>query len=129
MPAFLTDVHAHLAPINVNRINSISGVEWNAQNNALIVDGHKVGISNLFSPPKLLEWLDRYNIDKALVSIPPPLYRQQLSATDSAEWSQYLNDELLVIKQASNGKLGALIYLFHLYRNILILSFNSFITY
>ena len=111
MPAFSTDVHAHLAPINVNRINLISGVEWNAQNNSLIVDGHKVGISNLFSPSKLLEWLDQNNIDKALVSIPPPLYRQQLSATDSTNWSQYLNDELLAIKQASNGKLGALIYL------------------
>ena len=52
MPAFSTDVHAHLAPINVNRINLISGVEWNAQNNSLIVDGHKVGLSNLFSPSK-----------------------------------------------------------------------------
>ena len=105
------DVHAHLAPIHVERLQSFADVAWNDQNKTLTVDGHKLGIANLFSPQKLMEWLDQNKIDKALVSIPPPLYRQHLPAMQAAQWSHYLNDELLSIKQASHGKLGALLFL------------------
>lgn len=104
------DVHTHLAPINAARLATLPGVQWKAEDEALVLDGHRVGIKDLFHPERLIAWMDRHAVRRALVSIPPPLYRQQLPADEAAQWVSYVNDELLAITQASQGRLGALRY-------------------
>lgn len=105
------DVHTHLAPINAARLAGLRGVAWNAQDEALTLDGLRVGMKDLFHPERLLAWMDRHRIARALVSIPPPLYRQGLAAKDALGWTRYVNEELLAITEASGGRLGALCYL------------------
>lgn len=105
------DVHTHLAPINAQAIESIPGVTWDSVNEALTLDGHRIGIRDLFHAERLIARMDKHHIRRALVSIPPPLYRQHLSADQALVWTRYLNDELLKITEQSDGRLGALYYL------------------
>lgn len=105
------DVHTHLAPINAARLANFPGVQWVGDQKVLLVDGHRVGVRALFEPERLIEWMDKHSIRRALVSVPPPLYRQHLSEADSVEWARYLNEGLLAVCAASGGRLGALLYL------------------
>lgn len=105
------DVHTHLAPINAALLNRLGGVHWNAEGEALVLDGHRIGIKDLFHPERLLERMDLHGVRRALVSIPPPLYRQHLEETDALEWVRYVNRELLAIAEQTNGRLGALFYI------------------
>lgn len=105
------DVHAHLAPINAERLERLNGVEWSEAELKLTLDGHAVGLKDLFLPDRLLSWMDENKIARSLVSIPPPLYRQGLSCTDAYEWALYVNEELLRIAQQHAPRLGALFYI------------------
>ena len=105
------DIHTHLVPINKERLAGFARVEWRAEEEALMLDGHKAGVKSLFHPEKLIAWMDLRGVKRALVSVPPPVYRQQLPATEALEWVRYLNEELLALAEASNGRFGALYYL------------------
>lgn len=105
------DVHTHLAPINAHRLERMAGIEWLSSEQVLVVDGHRVGVKALFDPRRLIAWLDTNSIQRAFVSIPPPLYRQDLLADAALEWVRYLNEELLAICSTSDGRLSALCYL------------------
>lgn len=105
------DVHTHLVPINASRLADLPGVEWKPSEHALVLDGHRVGMRALFEPQRLIDWLDQNDIQRALVSIPPPLYRQHLNEADSLEWVRYVNEELLATCEASGARLSAMMYL------------------
>lgn len=106
----LVDVHAHLAPINASRINELSGVSWTPETQELSLDGAVVGFKDLFFPERLLQWMDEHNVARALVSIPPPLYRQTLSPKASLEWVNYANEALLETCQRYTERLSTLFY-------------------
>jgi len=105
------DVHAHLAPVHANRLRSFEGVAWDEATKRLTVDGHVVGAKDLFHPERLLARMDKDGVRRALVSIPPPLYRQHLESDDALDWVRYLNAALREIAAASEGRLGALFYI------------------
>ena len=105
------DVHAHLVPVLHERLDAIAGVSWNAQRRLLEVDGHTVGIPALYDPDALIAWMDRHQVYKAWVSIPPPLYRQQLDLETARRWVNYLNDGL---EQICASHLERLAPLYHL---------------
>ncbi|WP_423458249.1 amidohydrolase family protein [Ottowia sp. VDI28] len=105
------DVHTHLVPINAGRLQELPGVQWKPEDKALVLDGHKVGMKALFEPERLVAWMDRHDVRRALVSVPPPAYRQNLAPEAALAWVRYLNEELLSVCQASGGRLGALFYL------------------
>ena len=105
------DVHTHLAPIRPDRLATLAGVQWLPDTEVLVLDGHRVGVKDLFHPERLLAWMERHGVERSLVSIPPPLYRQHLDMDSARSWVRYVNDELLVIAQKSQGRLGALRYL------------------
>jgi aminocarboxymuconate-semialdehyde decarboxylase len=105
------DVHSHLAPINPSKLAALAGIEWRAPEQALLVDGHRVGIRDLFHPERLLQRMDEHHVRRALVSIPPPLYRQKLAPQEALAWARYVNEEMLAVAGASAGRLGALFYL------------------
>lgn len=105
------DVHAHLAPVNPPGMAGLAGVEWNAETETLLLDGHRIGIKDLFHVERLLARMDRQGVRRALISIPPPLYRQQLTADGALHWSRYVNSEMRAIAANSAGRLGALFHI------------------
>jgi len=105
------DVHTHLVPIHPARLAGFDQVRWLEDERVLVLDGERLDVPRLFQPDKLVEWMDLRGVRRALVSIPPPVYRQTLDATRARGWVDYLNEELLAITQASHGRLGALYYL------------------
>ncbi|MGJ7498084.1 amidohydrolase family protein [Variovorax sp. RT4R15] len=105
------DVHAHLVPFAADRLAGLPGVGWQSEPPKLIVDGHAIGIANLYFPERLLRWMVDQRVDRALVSVPPPLYRQQLGEGAAEVWAQALNDGLLELTAAHSEHLSALLHL------------------
>jgi aminocarboxymuconate-semialdehyde decarboxylase len=121
----VVDVHTHLAPLLADAAERV-------------IDGEKVGPPSLFSRDALLDYLDTAGIDMALVSVPPPFYRQNRGApnradndgadqngadqngadqngadrdrADAAAWAKTVNDGLLA-RLDSHPRLRALAYL------------------
>src|SRR5262249_37519649 len=105
------DVHAHLVPINPVRLSELPGVHWREPERLLQFHDHAVGIRDLFEPQRLIDWMAPRKVLRALVSVPPPLYRQHLDPIRALEWATYLNEELTQICAAHPDRLGALHYL------------------
>ena len=105
------DVHAHLAPVFPDELAAVEGVTWNSDAKALVIDGHEVGMKPLFDPPALVAWMDRNNVERAWISIPPPLYRAHLQGDEARAWVRYANRGLMKIADAHPGKLAPLPHL------------------
>ncbi|HEY4278557.1 MAG TPA: amidohydrolase family protein [Conexibacter sp.] len=86
------DVHTHLAPRLAD--GAVAGVNATADGR-LDVDGHAVGPGGLYDPDKLVAHLREIDLDAAVVSIPPPFFRQGLDAAGAAAWARAANDGLL----------------------------------
>ncbi len=56
--------------------------------------GHAVGPPDLYRPERLVADLDARDLDRAVVSVPPPFFRQDLDADRAATWVRALNDGL-----------------------------------
>jgi aminocarboxymuconate-semialdehyde decarboxylase len=108
---FALDVHAHLVPVNEPAIGHIAGVEWLGEKGMLSIDGHALGMRDLFHPRRLLSWMDEHHVARALISVPPPAYRQQLGVGEAQSWAQYLNEGLLAIAARYPDRFGALLHL------------------
>lgn len=110
MPRIALDVHAHLAPVIPERLAAMPGVHWQAEPARLTIDGHALGIADLYVPERLLRWMDQHEVDRALISVPPPLYRQHLAIEAAEAWAVYLNDGLLEIASRHADRLQALLH-------------------
>jgi aminocarboxymuconate-semialdehyde decarboxylase len=64
------DVHAHLVPLRADDLQ---------------------GATQLYEPSKLIEWMDRHDVQEAWVSPPPSAYRAQLAEAEAADWARTLN--------------------------------------
>jgi aminocarboxymuconate-semialdehyde decarboxylase len=111
MEKIALDIHTHLIPNDAAALASFAGVSWDAGAEQLTIDGHKLWPRELFHPEALIGWLDRNNIQQAWISIPPPLYRPQLTEEEAARWCDYLNRGLQEIAQRHADRLTALPYL------------------
>ena len=111
MEKILLDVHAHLIPAAETGLAAFEGVVWDEPSGKFAVDGHAVGISSLFKPLDLLEWMDRNQVEHAWISVPPPVYRPQLDRSNAARWVAALNDGLSVIAAAHPLRLTPLFHL------------------
>lgn len=85
------DVHTHLAP-------ELAGVST--------VDGPPA----LADPDRLESHLDKAGLSGAIVSIPPPYYRQNLTGDDAVEWAATANAGLAT-RLAGHPRLRGLAYL------------------
>jgi aminocarboxymuconate-semialdehyde decarboxylase len=83
------DFHTHLAPFAHDQVK---------------------GPPALQRPDGLLEHLEQCGLDRAVVSIPPPFFRQGLDAEEAAEWVRAVNDGLAKVAGA-NEELLPLAYL------------------
>src|SRR4051794_34356380 len=103
------DFHCHLAPRIEDRGSAAFGVSRDDRGHA-IIDGRPVGPAGLYRPDELLAALDACDLEDAVVSIPPPFFRQGLDVEAAAEWVRAVNDGLAAVAQAS-GRLLTLAYL------------------
>jgi aminocarboxymuconate-semialdehyde decarboxylase len=100
------DLHTHLAPA---LDEEQPGVE-RTEDGRLVIDGHRVGLPGLYAPARLAAWLEEHDLDEAIVSIPPPFFRQHLDADAAAGWAQAANSGLLAAT-ADHASLTPLAYL------------------
>lgn len=99
------DLHTHLAP----RIGPVPGVEA-GPGGTLAVDGRPVGPADLYRPDRLVAHLDAVGLDAAVVSVPPPFFRQHLTADAAGSWVRAVNEGLLAAT-AGSDRLACLAYL------------------
>ena len=100
------DLHTHLAPDLARAELPGVGVDGNA----VVLDGNRVGPGDLYRPDRLVAYLDAVGLAEAVVTVPPPFYRPQLTAAESAAWVAALNDGLLR-RIADQPRLTPLAYL------------------
>ncbi|MCP3469051.1 amidohydrolase [Bradyrhizobium sp. CCGUVB1N3] len=105
------DVHAHLIAFDGAPLARFTGVDWDPSARKLVVDGHAIGLANLFNPGALIAWMDEHRVERAWISVPPPVYRQQLAADDAARWAAALNDELIAIARENPDRFAPLLHL------------------
>jgi aminocarboxymuconate-semialdehyde decarboxylase len=105
------DVHAHLIAADGVALSQFDGVSWDAGAQKLTVDGHTIGLKNLFRPADLVDWMDENGIERAWISAPPPVYRPQLAAAEAARWAAALNGELDAIAREHPMRLSPLFHL------------------
>jgi aminocarboxymuconate-semialdehyde decarboxylase len=74
------DFHTHLAPFAHDDVKGPPG---------------------LYRPDQLLDFLGERGLDRAVVSVPPPFFRQDLDAEAAADWARSINDGLAAVTAAS----------------------------
>lgn len=87
------DLHTHLAP-SLAAEPGIPGVA-REPDGRLRVDGHRVGLPGLYRPGDLAAWADGADLDAAVVSAPPPFFRQWLDLPEATTWVPALNAGIL----------------------------------
>jgi aminocarboxymuconate-semialdehyde decarboxylase len=105
------DVHAHLAPVLADRLGAIAGVDWSEDAGALTIDGYTLAAKSVYRPEALLAWMDEHRVDRAWISIPPPLYRLGLDETAMRTWIHYANDGLDMLAAKRPDRLAPLYHL------------------
>ena len=74
--AIALDVHCHLVPLTPERTAGLEGIEWEGE--ALSIDGYVLASPSVYKVESLLAWMDKNGVERAWVSVPPPLYRLDL---------------------------------------------------
>ena len=105
------DVHAHLAPVLADRLGAIAGVDWSEDAGALTIDGYTLAAKSVYRPEALLVWMDEHRVDRAWISIPPPLYRLGLDEAAMRTWAHYANDGLDMLAAKQPDRLAPLYHL------------------
>jgi aminocarboxymuconate-semialdehyde decarboxylase len=88
------DIHAHLAPVQKGRLAGIAGVSWSEADATMTIDGYTLAAKSVYRPEALIAWMDEHRVERAWISIPPPLYRLSLDADATRSWALYVNDGL-----------------------------------
>jgi aminocarboxymuconate-semialdehyde decarboxylase len=95
--AIALDVHCHLVPVNTGRLARIADIAWHSDRHLMEIDGSLLQPKSLYAPADLITWMDKNNIERAWVSVPPMVYRQSLEPQSAIAWFSYLNDGLVEI--------------------------------
>ncbi|WP_183787480.1 amidohydrolase family protein [Prauserella sediminis] len=86
------DLHVHLAPKFDPDELGIPGI-GRAADGRLTANSSPLGPPSLYRPDEAETYLDRAGLDEAVVSVPPPFFRQGSPGTE--QWVQAINDGLL----------------------------------
>ena len=105
------DVHAHLAPVLKDRLADIDGVAWSENAGALTIDGYTLTARSVYRPEALIAWMDEQRVERAWISIPPPLYRLGLGAAAMRDWVRYANEGLDRMAARFSDRLSPLYHL------------------
>jgi aminocarboxymuconate-semialdehyde decarboxylase len=99
------DFHVHLAPVLDGPVPGVTRVEGR-----LVIEGHAVGPKSLYDRDALCGFLDGLGIDEAVVSPPPPFFRQGLDPAARERWTEALQAGTLAAV-AGEPRLHPLAYL------------------
>jgi aminocarboxymuconate-semialdehyde decarboxylase len=105
------DVHAHIIPPAVIAAAEKGLFGMKAAPTTLHICSHGVPLHPLSKIDALVERVKSDGLDGAVVSVPPPLFRPDLSSTDRASYAQLVNDSLLVACHAHAPRLRPFAYL------------------
>ena len=105
------DVHAHLAPVLKDQLTGIDGVTWSEEAGALTIDGYTLAAKSVYQPEALVAWMDEHRVERAWISIPPPLYRLELDEAATRSWVSYVNDGLDAMAAKFPDRLSPLYHL------------------
>lgn len=101
----MIDVHTHLIPEVPEAAVAAAGMTW--EDGALAVAGHRVGPPALYQVERLLDWLGATGLTGAVVSIPPPLYRQGLDEASARVWVRAMNEAMARLVEPHPALIGA----------------------
>ncbi|WP_406056202.1 amidohydrolase family protein [Kribbella sp. NBC_00889] len=84
------DIHTHLIPPTVLSAAYKGEFELAVDSGSLVVDGERLPLKRLADPAALLHWIDEQDLDGAVVSVPPALFRYDAGV----EWAELVNQGL-----------------------------------
>jgi aminocarboxymuconate-semialdehyde decarboxylase len=98
------DVHTHLIPPTVLSAAHRAEFGLSIDSGALVVDGQRLPLQRLADPAALLQWIADQDLDGAVVSVPPALFRYDAGA----EWAELVNQGLRELATPQLRVLGQL---------------------
>jgi aminocarboxymuconate-semialdehyde decarboxylase len=84
------DVHTHLIPPTVLSAAHRGEFGLSVDSGSLIIDGQRLPLQRLADPAALLHWIATQDLDGAVVSVPPALFRYDAGL----EWTELVNQGL-----------------------------------
>jgi aminocarboxymuconate-semialdehyde decarboxylase len=88
------DVHTHIVPPAVVAAGARGAFGMRASSDTLTVCAHGVPLHPLTEVNKLADRVKSDSLDGAVVSVPPPLFRPDLSEADRRDYANLVNDGL-----------------------------------
>ncbi len=89
------DVHTHIIPPAVIAAGDKGRFGMQTASETLYICAHGVPLHSLSKIELLVDRIQNDGLDGAIVSVPPPLFRSDLSSTERASYTQLVNDSLL----------------------------------
>ncbi|SMF70565.1 aminocarboxymuconate-semialdehyde decarboxylase [Tistlia consotensis] len=111
MERILLDLHCHLVPLTPAATEGLKGIAWRGAGPALEIDGYLLAAPSVYRVEALLDWMDRNAVERAWISVPPPLYRLELEAGPAAHWIACLNEGLAEVAARHPDRLAPLVHL------------------
>jgi aminocarboxymuconate-semialdehyde decarboxylase len=105
------DVHTHIIPLAVIAAGERGLYGMRPEPKTLHICAHGVPLHPLSKIDALVDRVKSDGLDGAIVSVPPPLFRPDLSATERAGYTQLVNDSLLSACRAHQPVLRPFAYL------------------
>ena len=105
------DVHTHIIPPAVVVAGEKGLFGMRAEPKTLHICAHGVPLHPLSKIDALVERVKNDGLDGAIVSVPPPLFRPDLSTSDRASYTELVNDSLLNACRAHEPSLRPFAYL------------------
>jgi aminocarboxymuconate-semialdehyde decarboxylase len=102
------DFHVHLAPVLGDDV--LAALDLGREDGRLVVNGHPIGPGALYDRAALCAFLDGVGLDEAVVSPPPPFFRQGLQGRAGERWVDALHAGTLAAVKGE-PRLRALAYL------------------
>jgi aminocarboxymuconate-semialdehyde decarboxylase len=98
------DIHTHLIPPTVLSAAHKGEFGLSVDSGALVVDGQRLPLRRLADPAALLHWIAEQDLDGAVVSVPPALFRYDAGV----EWAELVNQGLRELATPQLRVLGQL---------------------
>ena len=105
------DVHTHIIPPAVITASEKGLFGMRAEPKTLHICAHGVPLHPLSKIDALVERIKDDGLDGAIVSVPPPLFRPDLTANDRASYTRLINDSLLAACRSHEPALRPFAYL------------------
>ena len=105
------DVHTHIVPPAVVAAGECGKFGMRALPGTLMICAHGVPLHPLSEVNKLADRIKSDDLDGAIVSVPPPLFRPDLAAKDCRDYTHLVNDGLYEACRSHDRTLRPLAYL------------------